>query len=71
MKLSELFNLDDLEAAIVAGQVTRKSHPGLPLSILTYTRDVQYSHAWNPVTMRCRGLVADGRSTTAHSDAPH
>ncbi|WNI19222.1 RNA ligase [Actinacidiphila sp. ITFR-21] len=62
MKLSELFNLDDLEAAIVAGQVTRKAHPELPLSILTYTRDVQYSHAWNLVTMRCRGLIADDRT---------
>lgn len=59
MKLSELFSLNDLEAAIVAGQVTRKAHPELPLSILTYTRDVQYSHGWNLVTMQCRGLVAD------------
>ncbi len=57
--LADLFPPEDLAAAIEAGHVTRKAHPTLPLSILTYTREVQYSHAWNQVTMQCRGLIAD------------
>jgi RNA ligase len=52
----------DLAAAIEAGHVTRKTHPTLPLSIYTYTRECQYGHIWTPVTMRCRGLIADDKS---------
>lgn len=57
--LDTLFPLTDLAAAIEAGHVTRKTHPTLPLSIYTYTRECQYGHIWTPVTMRCRGLVVD------------
>jgi RNA ligase len=57
--LAELFPDADLTAAIDAGHVTRKTHPELPLSILTYTRECQYGHIWTPVTMRCRGLIVD------------
>ncbi|MFD6421781.1 RNA ligase [Streptomyces sp. NPDC060198] len=49
----------DLAAAMEAGHVGRKTHPTLPLSIYTYTRECQYGHVWTPVTMRCRGLIAD------------
>jgi RNA ligase len=59
LTLTDLFPPEALAAAIEAGHVTRKAHPTLPLSIYTYTRDVQYSHAWTPVTMQCRGLVVD------------
>jgi RNA ligase len=59
LTLADLFPPDDLAAAIEAGHVTRKQHPDLPLSIYTYTREVQYSHAWTPVTMQCRGLIVD------------
>lgn len=57
--LNSLFPAADLAAAIDAGHVTRKAHPELPLSIYTYTRECQYGHIWTPVTMRCRGLIAD------------
>lgn len=57
--LDDLFPAADLTAAIDAGHVTRKAHPSLPLSILTYTRECQYGHIWTPVTMRCRGLIVD------------
>lgn len=62
MTLDDLFPPADLAAAIEAGHVTRKIHPDLPLSILTYTREVQYGHYWTPVTMRCRGLIADDKT---------
>lgn len=59
MQLTDIIPFDDLTAAIDAGHVTRKIHPTLPLSILTYTRECQYGHIWTPVTMRCRGLIVD------------
>lgn len=62
MKISDLFSLDDLEASITAGHTTRKAHPSLPLSILTYTRAAQYDRAWTSVTTRCRGLIADDKT---------
>ncbi|WEH43173.1 RNA ligase [Streptomyces sp. AM 2-1-1] len=52
----------DLAAAMEAGHVGRKTHPTLPLSIYTYTRECQYGHVWTPVTLRCRGLIADDTS---------
>jgi RNA ligase len=61
--LDGLFPPADLAAAIEAGHVTSKDHPSLPLSILTYTRECQYGHIWTPVTMRCRGLIADESGT--------
>ncbi|MFF7881026.1 RNA ligase [Streptomyces sp. NPDC020794] len=60
--LDSLIPPADLAAAIEAGHVTRKTHPTLPLSILTYTRECQYGHIWTPVTMRCRGLIADDKT---------
>jgi RNA ligase len=62
MALKDLVSPEDLTAAIDAGHVTCKTHPELPLSIYTYTRECQYGHIWTPVTMRCRGLVADNAS---------
>lgn len=62
LTLADLFPPDDLAAAIEAGHVTRKQHPDLPLSIYTYTRECQYGHIWTPVTMACRGLIADDAS---------
>lgn len=61
-KLADLIPPADLQAEIDAGYVTRKQHPELPLSIYTYTQACQYSHHWNPVTMRCRGLIADDQT---------
>ncbi|MEU0937645.1 RNA ligase [Embleya sp. NPDC005971] len=59
LHLSDLFPLADLEAEIASGYVTRKPHPELPLAIYTYAPTCQFENRWNPVTMRCRGLVAD------------
>ncbi|MFG1807199.1 RNA ligase [Streptomyces sp. NPDC049040] len=62
MRLCDLFDPGDLEAAVAAGHVTRRAHPELPISVLTYTRTAQYEAAWTPVTTRCRGLIADDTS---------
>lgn len=57
MHLNELLDPGELTAAIEQGHVTRKPHPDLPLSILTYTPACQYTAAWTSVTIQCRGLV--------------
>lgn len=62
--LNDLIPADEIHAAIEAGHITRKTHPELPLSIYTYTRECQYRHIWTPVTMRCRGLIADDDTGT-------
>jgi RNA ligase len=59
MKLASLFSSEDLAAALDAKHVTRRQHPTLPLSIYTYSRACQYEKAWSPVTIACRGLIAD------------
>lgn len=57
--LADVLDPAALEAEIADGRVTRKAHPTLPLSILTYSRTCQYDNHWTAVTMRCRGLVMD------------
>ncbi|AXE24302.1 polynucleotide kinase [Streptomyces globosus] len=59
LTLHDLLPQQDLAAAVETGLVSRKRHPELPLSLYTYTRTAQYEQAWNDVTVRCRGLVAD------------
>jgi RNA ligase len=63
-QLADLFPPADLQAEIDTGYVTRKRHPTLPISILTYGRTCQFENRWNHITTRTRGLVvddADGR----------
>jgi RNA ligase len=59
LHLSDLFPLEDLEAALAVGNVIRRSHFTLPLSLYTYARACQYDNTWTPVTTRCRGLILD------------
>lgn len=55
--LSDLFDIDLLNADIDAGYVNRTLHPTLPLSILNYSAVTQYERAWNDITTQCRGLI--------------
>lgn len=57
--LSDVLDTADLAAEIAAGNVTRRTHPTLPLSIYTYSRSCQYTNHWTPITTRVRGLVVD------------
>lgn len=57
--LDELFPPADLKAEIEAGYVAHKQHPTLPLSLYVYTERCQYEPHWTPVSLRCRGLIAD------------
>lgn len=53
------FSVEDLEKAVVKGDVTKRPHPDLPLWIYNYSPSVQYSNRWNDVTLNCRGLILD------------
>ena len=51
------FEIGDLQAAIRDGRVTARDHPTLPLHILNYSPEVQYTNYWDDVTLNCRGLI--------------
>jgi RNA ligase len=57
--LSDLFDPADLTDAVADGHVRRQAHSALPLEILNYTERAQFEQAWTPVTLKCRGLIAD------------
>lgn len=48
-----------LKDYINRGLVEEARHKHLPLSIYNYTRECQYSGAWDDVTLMCRGLIMD------------
>lgn len=57
VKLGEILDWDMLVRHIEAGNVSDRKHNTLPLIILNYTPQCQYSRAWDDVTMQCRGLI--------------
>lgn len=59
MKLDGLFDTLDLQRAVDDGFVRVQRHPELPLLIYNYTERAQFERAWTPVTIQCRGLIAD------------
>lgn len=59
MQLSDLLDLNLLEAHLAHGYVRQQAHPTLPLVILNYTHAAQWDRAWDPITCQCRGLIVD------------
>lgn len=57
--LSDIMDPGLLSRHVTNGLVTRRNHDSLPLSILNYTPECQYSRAWDDVTRKCRGLIYD------------
>ncbi len=57
-KLSELFDIGDLEIALQDGYVREQLHPTEPYNIFNYTEKAAYESHWTPVTLACRGLIA-------------
>lgn len=57
--LADLIDPALLAEEIAGGWITRKSHPSLPISILTYSRNCQYDRHWTSATIACRGLIVD------------
>lgn len=52
-----------LAEAVRERLVLARRHPTFPITIYSYSTKAQWSRAWTPVTVRCRGLVVhdDGR----------
>ena len=57
--LHDVFDPVELTAAIESGLVRLQRHPSRPFTIYNYTEACQYTGAWTPVTLACRGLVVD------------
>lgn len=53
------FTVDALEAAVAAGDVTKRPHAEYPYFIYNYSPEVQFSKKWNDITRACRGLILD------------
>ncbi len=68
--LADLFAAEDLDLALAEGLVRMQDHPRLPLRIFNYTEKAQYAQAWTPVTLACRGLIADRDGTVVARPLP-
>jgi RNA ligase len=55
--LSDIMDVVLLGQHVKNGLVTSRRHESLPLAILNYTPECQYSRAWDEVTRKCRGLI--------------
>ena len=53
------YDLNTLNDYIERGLLIKNSHPTLPLDIYNYSRDCQFSEAWDNVTLNMRGTVLD------------
>ncbi len=50
-----------LNEMIEKGYVSVQKHPEEELYIYNYTRQAQYDWIWNEITLKCRGLILDGK----------
>ena len=57
--LADLFDAGLLAEMTAGGYVRVQRHPTLPLAIYNYTEKAQFESVWNPVTLACRGLIAE------------
>ena len=58
-KLGDVIPPDELAQDIADGFIRRRTHPGISLSIYTYTETCAYAEHWTTATRLCRGLIVD------------
>jgi len=63
--LADVLDPAELATAVETGLVRKQSHPSRPYVIYNYTEACQYSGAWTPVTLACRGLIVSGDTVLA------
>ena len=68
--LADVLDPVELATAVENGLVRRQRHPSRPFVIYNYTEACQYTGAWSPVTLACRGLVVDGSGVVAARPYP-
>ena len=53
--------LEKLNEYYEKGLLRKQDHPTLDLTVWNYSAEVQYSRAWDEITMLCRGLVTNSK----------
>ena len=53
------YDLNILNDYIERGLLIKNSHPTLPIDIYNYSRECQFSEAWDEITLNMRGTVLD------------
>jgi RNA ligase len=61
--LLDLMDVDLFTDMRTNGFITITEHPRLPLEVLNYTAQTQYSRTWNDCTRVCRGLIIDAQTS--------
>lgn len=60
MKIQDLLAVDTLDMMVRQGYVMYNTHPEFPeLRIYCYTNQTVINQFWNPITMKCRGLIVN------------
>ncbi len=54
-----LYDLNILEDYVARGLVEKNVHPTLPIAIYNYSRECQFTEAWDEITLNMRGTVID------------
>lgn len=60
-QLADIINRKRLDATVNRELVRAATHPTLPLWVYNYTSRTERAHAWDQVTVTCRGLVRDNK----------
>lgn len=58
-QLTDLVDLDKLDALIADKRIAVQVHPALPLRIYNYTNRAQFANEWTEEERVCRGLIVD------------
>lgn len=58
-QLTDLVDLDKLNALIADKRIAVQVHPALPLRIYNYTNRAQFANQWTTEERVCRGLIVD------------
>lgn len=53
------YDLNILNNYIERGLIEKNNHPHYPIAIYNYSRECQFTQAWDEITLACRGLVLD------------
>lgn len=53
------YDLNILNTYIERGLVEKNKHSHYPIAIYNYSRECQFTQAWDEITLACRGLVLD------------
>lgn len=66
----KLFDPEKLHRHVDEGLISETKHPELDLWIYNYTPTCVYAHAWNEVTLLCRGLILDAEGDVVERPFP-